>query len=612
MRSYFIGFAICLFASFFVASDNVAAAGTTFSINNVVVNEKSATTDGGVVDFDSSNIGSNVEFHQLHDFISYNISVVNNTDDTIRIESVADDNTSHFLSYSYDFNKNVELHKNDETIIRLTVRYDNELNDVDARVNSDIVNVRIAYLNLTTGESGEDGISINPKTSDDIIFFVAAGLFAICMLIVTFVLYKKNDKKMIVPMLAVMFVVATGNFVRALDNYSNFTIRNKTSLMDKLIVTIGEGDAVDRKIVAYGEKIADLVAPEKDGHSFKKWTYDNGDDFDVETPIVADISIKPVYQINTFLVSFDTNGGSSVDSKYVDYGGKVTEPSSPTKSNFKFDGWYTTGALTTKYDFENNIITNETIIYAGWRTLCSDFSTASWTTIVDNISSDSTYYAVGCEKEVELDIDDNGQPESYTVRLANTTTDEKCLTEGFSQSACGHVIEFVDIIGNRQMNPTSSNAGGFANSAMRTYLNGEFYSKLPSDLKSVIVSTGPIISSSSCNSPFPDFTEKIYLLSKREAMGTYSDGSYSKDAYQRVLDYYALNSGQSARRVKKSLDGSANSWWLRDLYPHCMNSVSQTRNFQTITANGGDGNGYGAAADTSTIGVAPVFRIGKN
>lgn len=79
-----------------------------------------------------------------------------------------------------------------------------------------------------------------------------------------------------------------------------------------------------------------------------------------------------------------------------------------------------------------------------------DFSTDSWDTIIEAVHSGvPTPYHVGDTKEIELG---NGLG-THTLRIANTSTPSECSTPGFSQTACGFVLEFADIITTRRMNP---------------------------------------------------------------------------------------------------------------------------------------------------------------
>ncbi|MCD8314100.1 MAG: InlB B-repeat-containing protein, partial [Firmicutes bacterium] len=53
----------------------------------------------------------------------------------------------------------------------------------------------------------------------------------------------------------------------------------------------------------------------------------------------------------TYTVTFNSNGGSSVSSQTVKSGSTATEPTSPTRSGYTFDGWYTSSSGGSKYSF---------------------------------------------------------------------------------------------------------------------------------------------------------------------------------------------------------------------------------------------------------------------
>ena len=106
------------------------------------------------------------------------------------------------------------------------------------------------------------------------------------------------------------------------------------------------------------------------------------------------------------------------------------------------------------------------------------FANDSWETIAKVIKGGQLdAYPVGSEKEVVL-----SDGTSYTVRVANNTTPDQCSKTDFSQTACGFVVEFVDIVEKRAMNSTNTNVGGWPKTVMRTYANEDFFNKLPLDL----------------------------------------------------------------------------------------------------------------------------------
>ena len=70
----------------------------------------------------------------------------------------------------------------------------------------------------------------------------------------------------------------------------------------------------------------------------------------------------------------------------------------------------------------------------------SQFSLDDWGTIVRNVKSGNTnMYKTGDTKEVNL----GSTYGTHTLRIANISTPSECSTTGFSQTACGFVLEFA-------------------------------------------------------------------------------------------------------------------------------------------------------------------------
>ena len=72
-----------------------------------------------------------------------------------------------------------------------------------------------------------------------------------------------------------------------------------------------------------------------------------------------------------YTVTFDTNGGSTVDKMTIEENSSITEPTAPTKEGYTFDGWYTDKELSSKYDFAKKVSGNITL-YAKWNEQKSD------------------------------------------------------------------------------------------------------------------------------------------------------------------------------------------------------------------------------------------------
>lgn len=69
------------------------------------------------------------------------------------------------------------------------------------------------------------------------------------------------------------------------------------------------------------------------------------------------------------VVCFNSTGGSLVDSVVVDNNSTVTEPQLPNKVGYRFTGWYKDENCLSKWNFEKDKVTSDTMLYAGWSAL---------------------------------------------------------------------------------------------------------------------------------------------------------------------------------------------------------------------------------------------------
>ena len=104
-------------------------------------------------------------------------------------------------------------------------------------------------------------------------------------------------------------------------------------------------------------------APTKDGYDFVGWTL-NGESFSFDAPITGDTTLVASWKIKSYTVTFDSNGGSNVDSQTIEHGKCATEPDSvPTKEGYEFNAWQLDGK---DFDFANTPITQDVALKAAW------------------------------------------------------------------------------------------------------------------------------------------------------------------------------------------------------------------------------------------------------
>ena len=257
------------------------------------------------------------------------------------------------------------------------------------------------------------------------------------------------------------------------------------------------------------------------------------------------------------------------------------------------------------YKFECNGSTSQTPLPA------KSFDKDSWEVIASNAKSctdnpDSCPYSVGNEKEVDLGTTYG----KHKVRIANMSTPSECNQNGFSQSACGFVVEFTDIITTHVMNPTNTNKGGWPGSQMKTFLDNDIYNSLPKELKSVIITTETVSGHGPKDTNNFTSSDNLYLLAPKEIYANWSDHDDTARDKTRQLDYYnskgvtknskGVTKNSYASAIKKNSEGTAAWWWLR-----CAFS-SDYGGFYSVNDYGAQGY---SNADYSS-GVSPAFRIG--
>lgn len=131
-----------------------------------------------------------------------------------------------------------------------------------------------------------------------------------------------------------------------------------------------------------GETVKRPSDPARSGYSFDGWytKSSGGSKFDFDTVITEDITLyaqwikkvsgEPIIPDDpgneeSYTITFDSNGGSAVESQTVKRGMTVAEPTAPTLEGYVFKGWYSNSGLTIAYDFTTPV-TTDIILYAKW------------------------------------------------------------------------------------------------------------------------------------------------------------------------------------------------------------------------------------------------------
>ena len=163
----------------------------------------------------------------------------------------------------------------------------------------------------------------------------------------------------------------------------------------------------------FGENIInEITVPAKTGYTFKGY-YKNNAYIESEKIIDAEgnfiskdinsnITLEPKMNANTYTITFDSNGGSSVTptTKSVTYDQEYGELPNTTRVGYTFKGWYTAKSGGTKIESNTKVkITSNTTLYARW-------SANKYKVTLDNQSATSegtTAYWYYYKKSKEID-----------------------------------------------------------------------------------------------------------------------------------------------------------------------------------------------------------------
>ena len=220
------------------------------------------------------------------------------------------------------------------------------------------------------------------------------------------------------------------------------------------------------------------------------------------------------------------------------------------------------------------------------------FSEDTWETIAANVKSGNTdVYNVGDTKGVDL-----GTLGTHTVRISNKS---ECTNGETSETACGFVVEFADIINEQRYNSTNTSIGSWPSSEMRTYIGSTIYNALPIDLQNVIVETKVISGHGDTETNNFTSTDKLYLFSSKEVWGEDEYDTVNNETRQ--LDYYknlSVSKSNSSGAIKK-MNETDYFWYLRS--PYSGNSAGFIR-------VGSIGN-WSSSVSSGESGISPAFRI---
>jgi len=142
----------------------------------------------------------------------------------------------------------------------------------------------------------------------------------------------------------------------------------------------------------------------KTGHTFGGWNTDasgTGINYSASSNymVIGDVTLFAQWNPVPYTVSFNSNMGTLVPSQTVNYGHKVTRPAEPIRDGFSFEGWFKEQTCVNLWDFVNDNVTADRILYAKFSEgVILRFNKLYESTLEEGISHNIRFYV---EKGIE-------------------------------------------------------------------------------------------------------------------------------------------------------------------------------------------------------------------
>lgn len=141
------------------------------------------------------------------------------------------------------------------------------------------------------------------------------------------------------------------------------------------------GVLLKQETVLYGEDATPPVAPNVESYVFSSWSGSY-------TEIIADVTLHPIYVAQRYVVTYNSNGGSTIEPVSYLFTETPVEPINPTKLGFVFDGWLIDGTETI-YDFSYPFTQDVTLV-AVWINSIKIYDISGLLSISDDLTSNYT------------------------------------------------------------------------------------------------------------------------------------------------------------------------------------------------------------------------------
>jgi len=149
----------------------------------------------------------------------------------------------------------------------------------------------------------------------------------------------------------------------------DITLYAKWVIYYTITFNTNNGNSIPNETYYFGDTLI-LPTPLYAGYSFEGWFTDLNLTQPVPESMPAqDITLFAKWTINQYTISFNTNGGTNIESIIGNFGDPVSNPTNPTKEGHTFQGWYEDVGLTIPATLFDRIPSQNITYFAKWNIL---------------------------------------------------------------------------------------------------------------------------------------------------------------------------------------------------------------------------------------------------
>ena len=208
----------------------------------------------------------------------------------------------------------------------------------------------LVALSTLTGPTGEDGKAVMFRLNEGYIQWQREGDSTWNSLFDIASLQGLGIESMQINELGELVITYTD------DSVANLGELNKLNIVQ---FTDGYGNTIAVHLVRDGGTAIPPIAPVMPGHTFIGWSQSY-------TNIMQETSINALYEVNTYTITYNPNGGDTIEGDVYNYGEAVTLPI-PVRFGYRFMGWFMGDTANSPKATDGMLLRNDLTLYARWQ-----------------------------------------------------------------------------------------------------------------------------------------------------------------------------------------------------------------------------------------------------